>query len=117
MVMRSLVGAFCGPRMPTFLRRDAGSASRAGRKPLRSVEVISRTSPRASTRALDFGIAAYLARIGLRKADHPDSITRFREAQNMQTFVEQPERHIARFALVSPFVNIDQRTFKIEVRG
>ena len=83
MVMRSFVGAFCGPRTFSLVNKVSGNTWFAGRKCFMSAAVNSRTSPWASVRGLNFGTAFYLSIIGFAKADHANAIRRFRETQDV----------------------------------
>ena len=87
-VMRSLVGAFCGPRTPTFRRTELGSASQAGRNDFISADEISRTSPFESMSDLRFGISLNLASIGFTKTDDPNAVFGFGEAQDMKPIAQ-----------------------------
>lgn len=116
-VMRSLVGAFCGPRTPTLGRTDAGSASRAVRNLFKSAEEISRTSPFESISDLRFGISAYLASIGFAKADDANAAFSFHKAQDMKSVAEHSQGNVARFTVLSSVIDGIQSVFEIEIRS
>ena len=84
-VVRSFVGAFCGPRrrMRSFSWSDRGRTSAAGRKCLKSSKVSSRTSPSLPINGFRLAILPRLSRICPPEADDPEAGLGFREAQHV----------------------------------
>lgn len=117
MVMRSLVGAFCGPRTPALRLTDAGSASRAARNPFRSVEESSRTSPFESVNDLDlrFFITSNLPSVGFTKADDTNAIVSLDKAQNMKAIAQHSQSDVARLAVIAPIIDGVQGILEIKV--
>ena len=70
--------------------------------------MISRTSPAASTRALDLGIAKNLTRVGFTQADDADGIGRLSKAKDMQALGKKAERNVARLSIVPPTIDHDK---------
>ena len=117
MVMRSLVGAFCGPRTPTLRLTDAGSASRAARNPFRSLEESSRTSPFESVNDLRFLITSNLSSVGFTKANDTNAIVSLDKAQNMKAIAQHSQSDVARLAVIAPIIDGIQGILEIKVCG
>ena len=115
MVIRSFVGARCGPRIPTFLRSDAGMASPAGLNFSRSATVSSRTSPFASTSCLDLGIPGYLSGVCLAKTDDTYAIVRLGKAENMETTADRAYANVPDLAIVAAVVHENERLLEVEL--
>ena len=115
MVIRSFVGARCGPRIPTFLRSDAGMASPAGLNFSRSATVSSRTSPFASTSCLDLGIPGYLSGVCLAKTDDTYAIVRLGKAENMETTADRAYANVPDLAKVAAVVHENERLLEVEL--
>jgi hypothetical protein len=117
MVMRSLVGAFCGPRTPTLRLTDAGSASRAARNPFRSVEESSRTSPFESVNDLRFFITSNLSSVGFTEADDTNAVVSLDKAQNMESVAEHSQGDVAHLAVIASIIDGIQGILEIKVCG
>jgi hypothetical protein len=113
--MRSLVGAFCGPRTPTFRRTELGSTSRADRNAFKSVDEISRTSPFELVSGLRLGISFYLASIGFAKTDDANTVLDLDKAQNMKSVVQHSQGDVARLAVIASIIDGIQGVFEIKV--
>jgi hypothetical protein len=115
--MRSLVGATCGPRIPTFFRRLSGRTSWAGLNFFMSAARISLTSPLLSTSFFVLGISSHLSVIRLSQTDHAYAIVGLGEAHDVDARIERTDGDIAYFAVVVPAVDVDERLIENESRG
>jgi hypothetical protein len=104
-VMRSLTGAFWGPRgrRDSVLRRDSGRAEK-GAACLKSSSVSSRTSPDLVVKGERFAMFVCLSQICLAKTDHPDSVCNHHKAQDMQPSIEVTHGDDAFFAIFLPVI-------------
>lgn len=101
-VIRSLVGATCGPRTPSFLRSDVGSASAAGLNFSRSATRSSRTSAERSISFLELGMTSCLTVVGLPQTDDTDPVFSLGEAHHMQTTFDGTQGNIPGLTVVLP---------------
>ncbi len=112
-----LVGAFCGPRTPSFSRKLGGSASPAGLKSFASAAVNSLTSPASLVNRERFAIAFRLSLVSFAETDHPDSGLSLCETHYVQPLVQVAECDISDFPVRAAIVDRNEGRREVKLSG
>jgi hypothetical protein len=115
MVMRSLVGAFCGPRTLSNLARSLAGKPENRRAVFKSRAVSSRTSPSLSVSGFRFGINLGLPCIGFPQADDPHPVATEYITKDMKPVVEMAQRNTTKLAVVMALIAPVKRSDEIKV--